>query len=87
MPILYVTKMTQNKNDSINSCYWQQLSCIIFYFKISKFDLGTIKIFLSMKKSLAVKASKDYKKQYRTLQSLRKNKNNSFIIFIRSIST
>ena len=23
IPILYVTKMTQNKNDSINSCYWQ----------------------------------------------------------------
>ena len=23
IPTLYVTKMTQNKNDSINSCYWQ----------------------------------------------------------------
>ena len=23
MPILYVTKITQNKNDSINSCCWQ----------------------------------------------------------------
>ena len=23
IPKLYVTKMTQNKNDSINSCYWQ----------------------------------------------------------------
>ena len=79
--------MTQNKNDSINSCYWQQLSCIIFYFKISKFDLGTIKIFLSMKKSLAVKASKDYKREHRKLQSLRKNKNNNFIILISSIST
>ena len=23
IPMLYVTKMTQDKNDSINSCYWQ----------------------------------------------------------------
>ena len=23
IPKLYVTKMTQNENDSINSCYWQ----------------------------------------------------------------
>ena len=23
IPMLHVTKMTQNKNDSINSCYWQ----------------------------------------------------------------
>ena len=23
IPISYVTKMTQNKNDSINTCYWQ----------------------------------------------------------------
>ena len=23
IPILYVTKMTQSKNDSVNLCYWQ----------------------------------------------------------------
>ena len=38
-------------------------------------------------KPLAVKASKDYKHEYRTLQLLRKNNNNNFIIFISSIST
>ena len=37
-------------------------------------------------KSPAVKASTDCKKQHRTLQSMRKNRNNNFIIFIRSIS-
>ena len=37
-------------------------------------------------KSPAVKASTNYKKQQETLRSLRKIKNKSFIIFIRSIS-
>ena len=38
-------------------------------------------------KSLAVKAFKDCKKQHRTFQSRKKNKNNNFIIFVRSISS
>ena len=37
-------------------------------------------------KYIAVKASTNYKKQHRTLRSMRKNKNNNFVIFIRSIS-
>ena len=36
--------------------------------------------------SAAVKASTNFKKQHQTLWSLRKNKNNNFIILIRSIS-
>ena len=35
-----------------------------------------------MKKSPAVKPSTNYKKQHRTLRSMRNNKNNNFIIFI-----
>ena len=34
---IYVTRMTQNKNDSVRS-YWQKLLCSISYFRISIFD-------------------------------------------------
>ena len=41
---------------------------------------------LKAAKSPTVKAFTNYKKQHRTLRSLRKNKNNNFIVLIRSIS-
>ena len=39
MYLYYMQKNDTQNNDSINSCYWQYLLCIISYFKISIFDL------------------------------------------------
>ena len=88
IPMLYFTRMTQNKNDSINSVLQHgrvvdNSCCVVF--PTSRFPY-LILCPRRVWKSPAVKASTNYKKQHRTLQSLRKNKNNNFIIFIRSIS-
>ena len=88
IPMLYFTRMTQNKNDSINSVLQHgrvvdNSCCVVF--PTSRFPY----LILCPRrawKSPAVKASTNYKKQHRTLRSLRKNKNNNLIILIRSIS-
>ena len=93
--------MTQFKNDLINSrlqhvvvfpisrspylvlcprqCKWKAATT---YLTITT---KTIKIF-DYENLLLLKPPNNYKKQHRRLRSLRKNKNNNFIIFIRSIS-
>ena len=77
-PILYLTIITQNKNDSVNSILQHghvvdKNCCVVF--PVSRFPYLTL---CSSQCKCHVEATS-------TLQSMRNKKNKSFIIFVRSI--